>query len=60
MPLLPQPPVKTNVLVKRKNEETGEKWLNNYRKVRSLAEGSYGKVKLYQANQKLYAIKVRT
>jgi len=58
MPLLPQPPVKTNVVVKRKNEETGEKWLNNYRKVRSLAEGSYGKVKLYQANQKLYAIKV--
>jgi hypothetical protein len=57
-----QPPtfVHTNVAHKR-TSEAGGKYLNNYRKVRNLAEGSYGKVKLYAVGEeKLYAIKVRT
>jgi [calcium/calmodulin-dependent protein kinase] kinase len=55
-----QPPtfVHTNVAHKR-TSEAGGKYLNNYRKVRNLAEGSYGKVKLYAVGEeKLYAIKV--
>ena len=50
--------IRTSVLVKRKDPETGEKWVNGYKKVARLGEGTFGKVSLYSSNKRLYAIKV--
>ena len=50
--------IRTSVLVKRKDPETGEKWVNGYKKVARLGEGTVGKVSLYSSNKRLYAIKV--
>ena len=53
------PCVRTFVLHKVKRAETGEKWINQYKHVRPLGRGSFGKVALYETPSHLVAVKVR-
>ncbi|QDZ24631.1 protein kinase [Chloropicon primus] len=50
--------IRTGVVHKRKDPRTGVKYLNNYKYLAHLGAGSYGRVKLYEASGRLYAVKV--
>ena len=52
------PVIVTGVVHKHKDPRTGVKYLNNYKYVAHLGAGSYGRVKLYEASGRLYAVKV--
>ena len=53
--------IRTGVLHKAKDARTGDKWINNYKRLDKIGEGSYGKVSLYVTpeNGRLFAVKVR-